>query len=104
MVTPAKPGDYVSLYVTGLGLTTPPIVPGTLASQAAPTILPVSVTLNGVALSANNILYAGAAPGFAGLYQINIQVPGDTPSGNLPISVTIEGTSTPGGAFLAVQR
>ncbi|MFN7998812.1 MAG: hypothetical protein U0Q18_34630 [Bryobacteraceae bacterium] len=102
-VTPAKPGDYVSLYLTGLGATNPVILPGVLGRQAAPSVLPVSVSLNGVQLSAGGVLYAGTAPGFAGLYQVNIQIPANAPAGNLPISVTANGATTPSGAFLAVQ-
>jgi uncharacterized protein (TIGR03437 family) len=102
--TPAKPGEFVALYATGLGLTDPPFAAGTLANQIAQTAFPVSVTLNGAPLAASDILYAGAAPGFAGLYQINIRIPPGTPNGNLPVSMTIGGVSTSAGAFITVAR
>ncbi len=103
-VTPAKPGDYVALYATGVGLTDPVFAPGVFPNQAAPTVSPVSVWLNGQPLPETDILYSGAAPGFAGVYQINVRIPADMPAGNLPLSLSIDGMSTHGGAFLAVGQ
>ena len=74
---PAKPGDVVVLYATGLGQTAPPIgyceLPTTAAAlkQAGD----FQVVLDGVPLDPPAILYAGVAPGFAGLYQINVVLP-----------------------------
>ena len=104
MFVPAKPGEYVAVYMTGLGLTNPPLAPGALAPPIAPTTWPVTVALDGMQLAAGDVLYAGAAPGFAGLYQVNIHVPPNARDGNLPISLMIDGVSTPLGAFLTVQK
>lgn len=104
VVTPAKPGEYVALYMTGLGQVDPPLAPAVLASVAASTAWPASVSLNGVQLGTGDVLYAGVAPGFAGVYQVNIHVPSNAPDGNLPISVTIGGVTTSPGAFLAVHK
>jgi uncharacterized protein (TIGR03437 family) len=101
-VAPAKPGDFVSLYLTGLGLTDPAFPPGVLASQAAPLAQPVSISLNGMPLSAGDVLYAGAAPGFAGLYQVNIRIPADAPAGNLSIALSVNGSTTPPDAYIAI--
>jgi uncharacterized protein (TIGR03437 family) len=35
--------------------------------------------LNGAPIPTGHILYVGVAPGFAGLYQINVLLPEDTP-------------------------
>ena len=102
--TPAKPGEYVALYMTGLGQLDPPLAPAVLALLASPSAWPVSVSLNGVQLAASDVLYGGAAPGFAGLYQVNIHVPTNAPDGNLPVSVAIGGVTTPAGAFLTVHK
>lgn len=101
-VAPARPGDYVSLYLTGLGLTDPAFPPGVLANQAAALAQPVSVSLNGTPLAAGGILYGGAAPGFAGLYQVNIRIPSDVPAGNLPIALSVNGTTTPPDAYIVI--
>jgi uncharacterized protein (TIGR03437 family) len=70
---PAPAGSIIVLYATGLGQTAPPGVDGVassnIASQYAST---VRVTINGAPAS---VEYAGIAPGFVGLSQINVRVP-----------------------------
>jgi uncharacterized protein (TIGR03437 family) len=78
-VSPAMPGDIVVLWATGLGPTTAP--PGDLPLQIPTAAWPLapganlSILLDGVAVSPGAIDYAGQAPGFAGLYQINLTLP-----------------------------
>jgi uncharacterized protein (TIGR03437 family) len=100
---PAAPGDWVSIFATGAGATTPSSVDGLLA--AAPLSLaqaPVTVTIGGLACQIN---YAGAAPGLvAGVVQINALVPpGVAPGANVPVEVTIGGVKAQAGVTLAVQ-
>ena len=102
--TPARPGEYVALYATGLGLTDPALAAGAIANQAASTVFPASVSLNGAPLPDSDVLYAGVAPGFAGLYQVNIRIPDDASNGDLPLSLSIGGVSTPAGAYLTVHN
>lgn len=77
---PARPGEALTVWATGLGRTVPPAIYGQVAQGAA--ALERSgfvVLLDGVAAP---VSYAGLAPGFAGLYQINLRVPesaGDWP-------------------------
>jgi uncharacterized protein (TIGR03437 family) len=83
LITPAasaKPGDTVVLYATGLGPTVPPVGYGELPSSAAPLKLLTDfhVLLDGSAVDPSAIPYAGIAPGFAGLYQINLILPAST--------------------------
>jgi uncharacterized protein (TIGR03437 family) len=69
----AQPGDIVEVYATGLGaVTNPPVAgaaPGSVLAYAA---LPVVASIGGVAA---NVMFAGLAPGFAGLFQVNVVVP-----------------------------
>ena len=99
--TPAKPGEFVALYATGLGVTEPQFATGAVASQIAPAVYPVTVTVGGVAA---DVLYAGAAPGYVGLYQVNIRIQAGVASGNLPVSLAVKGVSTASGASLAVGQ
>jgi uncharacterized protein (TIGR03437 family) len=76
---PASPGEIVVLYATGLGRTTPDRPSGQVPTLAAPIqhLLDFQVLLAGAAVDNGKILYAGTAPGFAGLYQINLRLPDD---------------------------
>jgi uncharacterized protein (TIGR03437 family) len=96
---PAHAGDIITVYVVGLGPTDPPVTPGTVATEAA-NASGVSVTVGGLAAS---VLYAGVSPTYAGLYQLNIQVPSVAP-GNQPIAVSVNNVSSPEGAYLAVSQ
>ncbi|MBC8166052.1 MAG: hypothetical protein H7Y20_09280 [Bryobacteraceae bacterium] len=74
---PGKGGEIVVLYATGLGTTLPPIVSGQIVVGAAglERMRDFRVELNGEAVAAERVLYAGLAPGFAGLYQVNLRLP-----------------------------
>jgi uncharacterized protein (TIGR03437 family) len=101
--TPAKPGDYLTLFATGFGATKPSFAPGVLPSGTAPLTAPVSITFGGVTLAASNILYVGVSQ-FAGLYQVNIQVPAGVPNGDQPLAITVGGVASPANAFITVQN
>ncbi len=96
---PAKVGDFLELFATGEGQTTPAGVDGKLATVPYPTPnLPVTVTVGGIPA---NVSYKGGAPTeVAGLMQINIQIPpGVQPGGYVPIVLTVGNTSTVAGAL-----
>ena len=85
---PAKAGDELILYCSGLGT-----VGQFTAGQAAPlttnfqTQNPVTVTIGGVPITPD---FAGLAPGFVGLYQVNIRVPSGIPSGSgVPMTIQV---------------
>ena len=86
---PAHGGSVVVLYATGTGQTVPPGSDGARPSSAAlPTVkLPVVATIG----SQNaDVLYAGDAPGFVGLTQLNLGVPASiVGSGAQPITLNI---------------
>ena len=75
---PARPGDYLVFYMTGLGQvegggTTGQVVTGPQRASAG---FRAQVNWKDVPLD-----YAGLTPGFVGLYQVNIRLPNDLPSG-----------------------
>jgi uncharacterized protein (TIGR03437 family) len=63
-----RSGNFISVYLTGLG-----------AGGSAPVVL-----LNGAPVP---VTYAGPAPGFPGLDQVNVQLPAGTASGTLVVMV-----------------
>ena len=102
--TPAKPGDIVILYATGLGQVTPPVIYGQLPTQAASlkSGSNLSVLLDGTAVAASAIDYAGIAPFFAGLYQVNLTLPAST-GANPEIRLQVEGATSLAGLHLPVS-
>lgn len=91
---PAKPGDYVIIYCTGLGpvsnqpATGAPAPSGPLAS----TTKPVSVSIGG---DLANVQFAGLAPGYVGLYQVNAQIPAGAPTGSaVSVVISINGAAS----------
>ena len=88
------PGSYVTMYVTGLGA--PMGIVGT--GQPAPNgAMPVAANVQ-IMLGNQRIqpAYAGMAPGFAGLGQINFQIPAGMANGTYPLAVVAgQATSLP---------
>jgi uncharacterized protein (TIGR03437 family) len=84
---PAQPGEYISLFMTGLGTVTPtitdgavgPYSPAPLSSADVYSAGNLGVSFNDYDIGSTgnfgNIIFAGLAPGLAGLYQLNVQVP-----------------------------
>ncbi len=86
----AQPGDVILLFGTGFGPTTPAFQAGQLADQAAPINGDVQVEIGGLMAE---VLYAGAAPNFAGLMQFNVKIP-DLPEGEHAVIIRVGGVST----------
>ncbi|HXR75331.1 MAG TPA: IPT/TIG domain-containing protein [Bryobacteraceae bacterium] len=91
---PVKVGEYISLYATGEGQTTPGGADGK-AGGSPPVLprLPVNVTVGGIPAT---VQYAGSAPGqVAGLMQVNVQIPsGVRPGGYVAIVLQVGGSSS----------
>ncbi len=101
---PAHAGDFVELYGTGGGLSSPAFSAQTLSPSAEPLPrlqLPVTVTVGG---RSAKVTYAGGVPGaIPGLMQVNVQLPADVPTGNsVPVVMTI-GAGTAPTATIAIQ-
>ncbi len=91
--SPAKPGEYVVMYLLGMGPTDNPIVSGA-GSPGDPLDRPKAVpvlTLGGVNVP---VAFAGLTPQLVGLYQINLQVPNVAVDGNLVLTVTQDGAAS----------
>ena len=98
---PAAKGSVVAVYMTGEGITSPASVTGQLAVNLNHPVLPVTATVNGVA---TQVQYSGSAPGLVyGVMQVNVLIPSNAPTGNLPIVITVGTTNTQTGVTVAVQ-
>jgi uncharacterized protein (TIGR03437 family) len=91
--SPAKPDETVLLYLVGMGATSPSIASGVAAPSSPPATVSTtpSVTINGESAQVN---FAGLTPNLVGLYQINVQTPADTPSGDASVTVTQNNASS----------
>lgn len=95
----AQPGDVILLYGTGFGATNPAFPAGRLADQTAPITGDVQVEIGGLMAE---VLYAGAAPNFAGLMQFNVTVP-DLPPGEHAVIIRVGTFSTQTSVIIPVQ-
>jgi len=78
----ASQGSVVTFYATGLGQTN------------------VSVLIGGVPVQ---ILFAGDAPGFVGVSQVNALVPTGISTGTVPLVIQTGGAASQSGVTIAVQ-
>ncbi len=92
---PAAAGDALVIYATGLGAVDQNIAPGAVSpgSPLANAVNPVTVTIEG---QSAQVFFAGLAPGFTSLYQVNAFVPsGLTTSPAAPLVLQVNGQTSP---------
>lgn len=91
---PLRAGEFAYFYATGLGPVTDPPPSGAAAPDAplARARAPVRVRLGGVECE---VSFAGLAPGLAGVFQINVRVPGSLTSGDHELVVTAGDVPSP---------
>jgi uncharacterized protein (TIGR03437 family) len=101
--TPTAPGDVVVLWGTGFGPTNPDVAAG---QQVPSTQIHSIVTAPTIRIGGVQAEYLGGAlaPGFAGLYQIAVRVPGTLQNGDHAVVAEVGGLSSPSNIILAVQR
>jgi uncharacterized protein (TIGR03437 family) len=103
---PAPRGQYVMIYATGEGVTTPPGVDGRV-TDATGKLLPLAVAHCSVTVGGTTVVadYCGEAPGStAGLVQMNVKVPQSiAPGSAVPVTITIGGVTSQSGVTLAVE-
>jgi uncharacterized protein (TIGR03437 family) len=100
--SPAHAGDYVQIYATGLGAVTnqPATGVAAVASPLSYLIGKAMVTIGGVQAP---VVFAGLAPVFFGLYQLNVQVPQGVASGDaVPVILSI-GASASNAVAISVH-
>jgi uncharacterized protein (TIGR03437 family) len=98
---PARPGQYVAVYLTGQGLVDHPVATGA-AAPASPLSIPLAPILAQVGGMPADIAFAGLAPGFVGLLQMDIIIP-EVDAGEQSLDVSIGGVSA-NRTVLSVQQ
>ncbi len=103
-VAPATAGEWIVLYAEGLGRTVPDAESYALDTGIAPLQDrgDFAVLVSGVAVPPPSIYYAGLTPGYAGLYQVNVQLP-ETPGTNPEIRLQTGNTLSAPKTWLAVK-
>src|SRR5262249_25026851 len=78
---PARAGETVVIYATGLGASTPAFATGAVANQSNTSAMAIAVTIGGRDAA---VVFHGRTQGFVGLDQINVTVPSGV-SGNVQV-------------------
>ncbi len=94
---PAKVGETIVIYCTGLGATDPPALTGN-AANGQPTVNIPLVTIGGQIAP---VIFSGAVAGFVGLYQVNVIVP-SIASGDQPVVIAMPSTGKQSRADVTV--
>jgi uncharacterized protein (TIGR03437 family) len=100
---PAAPGETLVFYGVGFGPVTPSSVPVAGVIAQGQTSLATSPFQFLIGNSQAEVTYAGFAPGYVGLYQFNVVVPQNTPSGDVPITINLGQETLPQVLYLSVQ-
>ncbi len=100
---PARPGETLEIFATGLGPVTNPPATGAAALEdpVSATIEPVSVWLGGEPM---NVGFSGLLPSSAGLYQVEAQLSDMAPTGSaVPLVIRVAGVDS-NTTFIAVEE
>jgi uncharacterized protein (TIGR03437 family) len=98
---PAKAGDVLIIYATGLGAVDHAPVDGGIPSQLANTLAKPTVLFGGVA---GEVQFSGLAPQFVGVNQLNVQVPAGVKSGSaVPLQIQVDSFTSTNQAVVAIQ-
>jgi uncharacterized protein (TIGR03437 family) len=88
---PEAAGKVIQLFATGLGAVSPAPVTGQGARSTAPlsrSIIAPAVTVGGASAA---VEFSGLAPGFVGLWQVNVRVPAAAGTGERSLLLRAEG-------------
>jgi uncharacterized protein (TIGR03437 family) len=108
--SPAKAGETVVAYCTGLGAVTPAVTAGAAAPSSPAAQVPAGLVAVAITDSQGNyfqlpqtsVLFTGLTPTVGGLYQVNFVVPSGMASGNAVLEIDTGYTDSAGNAYLDV--
>jgi uncharacterized protein (TIGR03437 family) len=93
LARPAKIGEFITIFCTGLGSVTNSPATGAPASDTihSTTIAMPEVTIGGLPAT---VSFSGLAPTYVGLYQVNVQIPSGVAAGDaVPLLLSIGGVN-----------
>jgi uncharacterized protein (TIGR03437 family) len=90
---PAARGDYISIYATGEGQTTPPGIDGYVATATTLSTPNAKVSVS-IGQTTADVIYAGTAS-FDGFFQIDAYIPTSLNPGSVPVAVTVGSATSP---------
>ncbi len=97
---PARPGEFVAIYCTGLGALQTPVTTGEVPPVPPPRSLATPEVY--IADRPAVVSFSGLAPGLVGVYQVNVQVPTQTPAGTHFVQMLVNGVFS-NSVTMAVQ-
>jgi uncharacterized protein (TIGR03437 family) len=100
---PAAPGEVIILWGTGFGPTTPSAPVGVEVPFGTTYYTANTVTVT-VGSTPATVYATALSPGFAGLYQVAIQIPTSLASGDYPVIATVSDESSPSTTLITVQE
>jgi len=107
---PVRPGEVIQLFSTGLGRATPggepagALLPDDQVAPADGSVIYSTVALPEVLVGGipARVVFSGLAPGFSGLYQVNIEIPAGVAAGDAVAIVVRMPDGSADEAFLAI--
>ena len=97
---PAKPGDVVIVYATGLGAVDSPIADGANSvDKLRNNLTPPVVLVGGISAQ---VLFSGLSPQFVGVNQLNVVIPNAAPGNAVPFQIQVGGITSPNTITMAI--
>lgn len=106
---PEAAGNIVSIFMTGEGQTSPPGITGSITCKSGcNTLQQIPVPLQPVTALVGNqpakVTFYGEAPSLvAGVLQVNLVIPPNTPSGAVPLIVSVGGVQSQADVYFSVK-
>jgi len=90
---PARVGGTIIAYLTGAGAVSPAVADGEAAGSSPLSKVTSSVTAT-IGSKAAEVSFAGLAPTFVGLWQVNVVVPAGLSQGEYPLIISVGGQAS----------
>jgi uncharacterized protein (TIGR03437 family) len=86
--SPAKIGETVQVFLTGLGPVAPPVAAGAAAPSSGTLAQVTNIPNVYIDNQLATVTFAGLAPGLGGLYQVNVTIPSGVGNGAVTLEIS----------------